>query len=219
LTSSVFGLLALTVLPAGGPPTGPSAEVARPPRRLPADRAFLRFLAASALGAVVYRQATSTFPLQVHADGHAATVYGALLGSSAAMLIVGELPLTGLTRRWRPQLPMAAGLLLIGLGLAVNAAARAVLPLTAGVLGWTLGAMLVFPIAEGYWAAYAPANHRGRYAGGYSVAWAVGNILAPAVGGVIFARSPTVLWLSCGAVGAGAAVLLLRSAPTSNPDP
>ncbi len=53
---------------------------------------------------------------------------------------------------------MAAGLLLVGAGFAVNALARALLPLTGGVLIWTLGEMLVFPIANGYWAEYAAAR-------------------------------------------------------------
>jgi predicted MFS family arabinose efflux permease len=128
----------------------------------------------------------------------------------------GELPLTQLTRR-HPRPAMAAGLLLVGAGFAVNALARAPLPLTGGVLIWTLGEMLVFPIANGYWAEYASAATRGRYAGAYNVAWAVGNSLAPGLGGAAFARNPTALWLSCGVLGMVAATLLLRSAPRNAP--
>jgi MFS family permease len=154
--------------------------------------------------------------LQVHADGHPTAVYGGLLALSTVLVLGGELPLTRLTRRL-PRPAMAAGLPLVGAGFAVNALARAVLPLICGVLIWTLGEMLVFPIANGYWAEYASVTTRGRYAGAYSMAWAVANSLTPALGGAAFARNPSALWLSCGMLGVAAATLLLGSAPRTAP--
>lgn len=209
VTSLAFGTLALAALPsrASHRIEPKSAEAGR--RGILRDRVFLRLLIACILVGFVYFQAYSTFALQVRANGLPAAVYGALLSLNGLLIIAFELPLTAITKRLPIRPTIAAGLLLIGVGFAVNAIARTVPLLGLSVLLWTVGEMVHSPVLSAYIAALAPPHLAGRYQGLYGLAWGSGLLLAPTVGIALFSWHPPVLWLLCGVLGIIAAALVL----------
>lgn len=72
-----------------------------------------------------------------------------------------------------------------------------------GVLFWTVGEILSYPIALALIAELSPPLLRGSYQGIYSSIRALSSLLAPALGGLIFEQlGPTALWSSCFVVSA-----------------
>lgn len=213
-TSIIFGSAALVALPAETRRLAVAPEAPGLVRAVRADRAFLRFLLAATVSAMVYFQSQSTFALQVHADGLPNTLYGLLLSLNGLTIIALEVPLTSLTRRLPARPVIAAGMLLVGAGFGLVGVARTPLALALTVLVWTLGEMVKDPIASAYVADRAPAHLQGRYQGAYGLTSAIGLGLGPVLGALVFARSPHALWALCGALGVGSAVLLTGSRPS-----
>ncbi len=114
----------------------------------------------------------------------------------------------------RPARQMiAAGFLLVGLGFALTALAHSLFALLGTVAIWTLGEMVAAPVAFAYVADVAPEHLRGRYQGLFGVLWGTGSITGPALGTLVFARSPTGLWTLCGVLGLAAAAFALLGRP------
>jgi len=97
---------------------------------------------------------------------------------------------------------MMAGTLLIFLGFAL-------LPLGSGfyyaaftVVIWTIGEMLVFPLAGGYIANRANDSNRGKYMGLFTFTFALSISFGPAAGGIVYQYfGPDFVWLLA-AIGA-----------------
>src|SRR6185437_8377280 len=92
-------------------------------RTILADRAFLALLAATFAVGAIYFQQEAALPLQVVADGHSTTVYGLLISLNGAVVILMELPLTTLTRRFPARRVIATGCMLTGIGFGATALA------------------------------------------------------------------------------------------------
>jgi MFS family permease len=214
LTSLVFGLLALVALPET---KRGSAGQEREQKEeglwgaLRRDSRYLLFLLGSILIACISFQQLSTFALQVRSDGFPSAVYGLLLSVNGILIVLFELPISGVTRRLPTRPVIAAGWLLIALGLSVTAAAHTVGLLALTVVLWTLGEMMEAPVSAAYVASLAPTHLRGRYQGAFGMTYGVGQMVGPAVGMALFSWNPVGLWVVCGTVGIIAAALLLVS--------
>lgn len=218
LTSLVFGLLALFVLPRNT--RGFVASERKQSglwQALRHDHHYLLFLCGSTLLAFVYFQHLSTLALQVRADGLSSAVYGLLLSVNGICIILLELPISNMTRRLPTRPVITTGWLLIALGFALIAEARTAPLLILTVAIWTLGEMVHSPVSAAYVVNLAPAHLRGRYQGTWGLTWSAGLILGPALGTLLFAWNPTGLWLLCGAFGLLAAMLVLLSGRLPGP--
>jgi MFS family permease len=207
-TSILFGLVALLALPrdANSQRTGGCwSETFREVRR---DRKFHRIILASFLIAFVFMQMASTFGVHVTRLGFSAATYGALISMNGAMVVLCELPLTTITRRFSTRRVLAAGYVLIGLGFALNAFARTVPALAGCIIIFTLGEMIAMPVSSAYVSNLAPAHLRGRYLGVYGLNWALALIIAPGLGMKLLASNPAALWLGCGTLGVLAAIII-----------
>jgi MFS family permease len=207
-TSILFGLVVLLMLPrdANSQRTGSCwGETFREVRQ---DRKFHRIILASFLIAFVFMQMASTFGVHVTRLGFSAATYGALISMNGAMVVLFELPLTTITRRFATRRVLAAGYLLIGLGFALNAFAHTVPALAGCIVIFTLGEMIAMPVSSAYVSNLAPAHLRGRYLGVYGLNWALALIIAPGLGMKLLAGNPALLWLGCGALGVLAAIII-----------
>jgi len=214
LSSLAFAALALALLPADAHPRRvPAGSVFENYRSMLADRRFLAFLGASLLGALIYRQAYTTLSLHVRDAGLPIGVYGWLLALNAVMVILFELPLTTVTRSWRSHRVIAAGLLLVGTGFALNTVASTTGALVASVIVWSAGEIIYAPQASALWVKFAPDDARGQYASAYSFTWALAWVFAGTVGGALFAHDPNALWIACGLAGLAAMALALAGQP------
>jgi len=79
------------------------------------------------------------------------------------------------------------------------------------VIVWTLGEITSAPMSSAYVADLAPEHFRGRYMGLFGFTWSLGLMLGPALGALLYAARPTLLWILCGVLGALAGALVLWS--------
>jgi MFS family permease len=178
------------------------------------DRAFVRFWVAAFLVNVILFQAESTLPLWVTAHDHSSAVYGALLGMSAAMTVLFQLPLTRVTNGFPPWRVLAFGNLLAGIGFGMLTFGADLVLLVASVLVWSSCQMLSWPVASAWVTEHAPPGLVGRYAGARSLTFALGLTIGPLFGTTLYGISPRLLWLSCLALGVAATALLFQPNPT-----
>jgi MFS family permease len=218
LTSAAFGVIALVALPEGVRVRRGEERRGEGVRTMLRDRAFLVFLISSVLGAFVYFQSQTTFPLHVRASGLSDSDYGLLISLNGLAIVLFELPLIAITRRFPARPVLALGSLLVGLGFALNAFANDLPELGFTVLIWTLGEIVYAPVASAYVADIAPERLRGRYQGAWGLTWGLAFVFAPGLGAASYAWSGDGFWLLCGLLGAGAAACLFAARPGRVPD-
>jgi MFS family permease len=177
-------------------------------RLVSTDRKFLRMLGASLIIAIVFYQMTSTFGLYITQQGLSAATYGTIISLNGVLVVLFELPLTTLTRRFPARRIMAVGYVLIGIGSALNIFAHSALAFASVMLVFTLGEMIAMPVSSAYIADLAPADVRGRYMGTFGLTWAFALVWGPALSMRVFERSPSALWISCGLLGLVAALII-----------
>jgi MFS family permease len=208
-TSVLFGIVALFALPRGAQNARANATWNEALKVLRHDRKLHRMLAANLAIGLVFFQVASTFGLYVTQLGFSAATYGVLVSLNGALVVLMELPLTTLTRRFPARRVMAAGYLIIGAGFALNYFARTVPALAACMIIFTLGEMVTMPMASAYIANLAPAHMRGRYLGVSALTWSVALIFGPGLGMKLFALNPALYWPACGATSLVAAGIIL----------
>ena len=165
-------------------------------------------------------QHSATFPLAVQDAGLSLAAYGTLAALNGIIIVVVELPLTTVTRRYPARAVIALGWLLIGVGFALTGLADAALALALTVAVWTLGEVVSSPVSGAYVADLAPERLRGRYMGAWSFTWGIGLVAGPLLGTALYAWRPGALWLTCFLLGAlSAALVLMSPARSVHPQP
>jgi MFS family permease len=212
VTSVILGVVALVGLPEGVRSRRSEERPGEAVRAIRGNPRFLLLLVASVLAAFVYFQSTAAFPLHLRDAGLSRAVFGALISLNGLLIVLLELPLVGVTRRFPAPRVIAIGVLLTGVGFGLTAVAFSVPALALTVVIWTFGEMIAAPVMNTYVADLAPTHLRGRYQGAYVLTFSVAFVLAPAIGTWLFAWSPTGLWLTCAALSVVSAALVVRSA-------
>jgi MFS family permease len=208
-TSALFGLVAFWALPKGvgnRQSQSPWSEAFQALRR---DGRFQQLLLAAFAISLVFLQMFSTFGVHVTNLGFSPAVYGGIISFNGVLVVLFDLPLSTVTRRFPARRVIALGYLLLGTGFALNAFTHTIPGLVLAMAVVTLGEMVMVPVSAAYVADLAPAHMRGRYMGVYGLVWAAALIVGPALGMKMFALGPAVLWLSCGALGLLAATIIL----------
>jgi MFS family permease len=207
-TSVLFGLVAWFALPKAAPPGKRNTSWTEAFQVVRHDRSFHQIVLASFFVGFVFMQMSSSFGVYVTRLGFTPATYGALISLNGALVVLCELPLTTVTRRFPVRRVLATGYLLVGLGFALNVMARTVPQLAGCVIIFTLGEMIAMPVASAFVANLAPAHLRGRYMGMYGLNWGAALIIAPGIGLKLLAWNPTVLWAACGVLAVIGAVVI-----------
>lgn len=214
LTSAIFGLIAVFLLPPGRRTRREEEVETGGYRAVFRDPPFVAFLAGTMLVAFVYFQSQATLPLHVvHELSLPNADFGLLLSLNGILVVLLELPISAVTMRFRPRATISVGFLLVGLGFGLTAVADSLSLLLLTVAIWTFGEMVAAPVSYAYVADVAPAHLRGRYQGAYGVFFGSGSIVGPALGTFLFSRAPTAFWGGCGLLGLVAAALPLLGRP------
>ncbi|HXF58027.1 MAG TPA: MFS transporter [Actinomycetota bacterium] len=214
LTSTIFGLIAVFLLPRGRRTRREEEVETGGYRAVFRDPPFLAFLVGTMLVAFVYFQSQATLPLHVvHELGLANADFGLLLSLNGILVVLFELPVSSLTMRFSPRPMISLGFLLVGLGFGLTAVADSMPLLLLTVAIWTLGEMVAAPVSYAYVADVAPEHLRGRYQGAYGIFFGSASIVGPALGTFVFSRAPTTFWAGCALLGAVAAALPVLGRP------
>ena len=207
-TSALFGIVALVALPESLTPSSTASSWSKATRELGRDRRLHRVPLASFGIALVFSQMNSTYGLAMGRLGLSPPTYGALLSLNGVLVVLVELPLTTVTRRFPPLGVISLGYLLIGAGFALNAFALTV-PALAACVVVQAGEMCAMPVASAYVAELSPRNMRGRYMGTYGRRWTLAKVVGPGLGMWLLVTSPAALWLTGGTLGVAAALAVL----------
>jgi MFS family permease len=208
-TSAIFGLVAWFALPSGLRSSEAGNNLFETIRVLRRDKRFRQALVAALGIGLVFVQVFSSMSLEITRNGFSAAVYGLVISLNGALIVLCELPLTTLTRRFPARRAMALGFVLIGAGFASNALVRTIPLLLLTTVLFTVGEMISMPISAAYVADLAPTHQRGLYMGAYGMVWAAAFVFGPSLGLWLFSLNHIALWLSCGAIGLLAAGIIL----------
>jgi MFS family permease len=211
-TSAAFGVISLVALPHGVRTSRHEERHLRgATRTILADRGFLLFLGSVVIGAAIYMQNVSTFALHVRDSGYSNAVYGGLQALNGAIVVFLELPIAAWTGRRSRTGMVALGSVLIGMAFASLAVATAVAAMVAMVFVWTLGEIVASPPASAFVADRSPDHARGRYQASLGMMFALGGVIGPIIGTVVYEHSPVALWIGCGVAGLISAALALAA--------
>jgi MFS family permease len=172
------------------------------------DRKFCQVMLSSLIIAFVVMQMSSTFGVYVTHLGFSPAIYGMLISLNGVMVVLCELSLTTITRRFPTRRVLALGYLLLGAGFALIAFAHSVPALAACIVIFTFGEMIAMPMASAYVSNLAPPHLRGRYMGVFGLNWALSLIFGSALGLRLLAENSLALWLGCGVFGLVAALVI-----------
>jgi MFS family permease len=209
LTSVLFGVVAWWGLPRGIRGTQSEVGWGEAWGVIRRDRRIHQVALATVFIGLVIHQLVSTYGLHVTTLGFSDATYGVLLSLNGLLVVLCELPLTTRSRRFPSRPVMAVGYLLMGAGLVLNAAFYSLPALVIGMVVFTVGEMIFAPVAIAYVASLAPPRMRGRYMGAWGFSNSLSLMVAPGLGLMVFARSPAMLWLGCGACAVLAALVIL----------
>src|SRR5262249_39477446 len=188
------GLVAWFALPAGLRGTRVGNSFLATIHVLRRDARFRQVVCACLLIGLVFVQVFSTMRLEITRHGFAASTYGLIISINGLLIVLCELRLTVITKRYPARRMMALGFLLIGLGFSSNALVRTLPLLVVTIILLTFGEMIAMPVSGAYVADLAPAEQRGLYMGTYGLVWALAFVCGPSLGLLLFSYSSLVLW-------------------------
>lgn len=214
ITSTLFGIITLTLLPHGLRHQTRDESAMTGIRIALRDRVFVRFLIATLCITWIEFQIHSTLPLYVVHQGFTASTYGMLISINGVMIVIFELAIIAWTQRFKPQPVIALGYALSAIGFALTGLAHSLPALAMTVVVWTIGEMIYAPVTGAFVTSLAPERYRGRYHGLWIFTWSVGMLLGPAFGTLLYERAQPVLWIACATMGLVAAAMSFGRAPS-----
>jgi MFS family permease len=197
---------------------GPAADsiVAR---RVRDDRRYLGFCVAVAMILIAYFQISGALPLAVRAHHYSLELLGLFFSANSVAVILFQLPLTFVTRRFRPSVSLTVGGFLICASYVLFTIGVNVPIMVCYVAIWTIGEMIYNPIIPYIAMAMSTPSTRGSYQGAVNVARSVGQMVGPAIGVFAYSISTWLPWAGCAVLAVAVAALgwtSIRSLPSAN---
>jgi MFS family permease len=152
------------------------------------------------LVSLVYAQQTGALALGIRDAGHDDGVYGWLLTLNAVLVILFEIPLTRFSGRWQRRTAVALGAVCVCGGYGVYAFGLGLAVLVFGVLLWTLGEILLAPVAAAFASESAPPGAEPKYQSLLGLCQSAGMAVGPAAGVYAYSYTHTLPWLLCAAL-------------------
>lgn len=212
-TSVCFALAGLR-LPADAqvPLTEPPAPARRQqPARIRSDWRYLLFCAAVCLAFVAYRQSSGPLPLIFKNHHYNLELLGYLFSGSAIAGIVFLLPVTYIARRFPLWISLVTSALLIGGAYTLLLAGFSLPFLIANFAMWTMGDMILCPLAMEVATLMSTDRTHGTYQSAYTVARTAGMASGPSIGVFLYSAGASLVWWGTGLLGAAAAGMFFVS--------
>jgi MFS family permease len=180
------------------------------------DRPFLTFCGVYILSGMAYSLMMVLLPVYAKENfGVPESQYGFIMATNAAMVVLLQYAVTGVTRRYHYLPVLAAGSVFYALGVGSVAWGWNFPTFLASMIVLTIGEMIMIPTATALTANLAPPAMRGRYMSLYNLTWGIGFGIGPVIGGYLNDNlAPGAIWYSGLVMGLAAAfgfILLGRS--------
>ncbi len=172
------------------------------------DWRYMLFLSVSALTVIVYMQMNATlsvFLRDIH--GFPTLYFGFLLSMNAVMVVVFQIWLTKKVSKFSPMKVMAVGTLfyMVGFGMYGFVSEPYLFFIAMAII--TIGEMIEMPVGQTAAAFFAPEDKRGRYMAVFGFHWAIPNLFAILVAGLIWENiGPNWVWYIAGILSLFAAI-------------
>jgi len=150
-------------------------------------------------------------------------LYGLIPSTNALMVVLFQLPVTRITRRFRPIYMMALGMVFYGIGTGMVALSNGFWGFWISMVVMTIGELILAPTSSTYVANAAPADMRGRYMGFFDLVQRIARGVGPIFGGWLSdSIHPRATWVGGLIVGiasaAGLMILSKHNAPEEEND-
>jgi MFS family permease len=168
-----------------------------------------------------YRQLYVGLPLELHRLHAPTVVYGLTVTANCVIIVAAEVWVALRMSGHPPGRVIALGYAFVGISWLVLAGHPAVATAFVLVAVISVGEMLYKPTATAAVADSAPPGYEARYQSLYAGASISGTVIAPPLGGALFAVHPLALWLVSGIAPLAAAALLAMprlTAPAPGPE-
>ncbi|HXS64070.1 MAG TPA: MFS transporter [Streptosporangiaceae bacterium] len=183
------------------------------------DHRYLVLCVAFCLIALVYGQRSGVLPLAFTAHHLSVELIGELLSANAIAVVLFELPLAALLRKWPSWRPLTIGAGLICGGYAIYLFGVSLSTVFVGVAMWTLGEMFVTPFASATASQMAPDGLAPAYQGVLQVARTTGLTAGPAVGVFAYTAGRSIPYWGCAAAGLAAIGIIVAILRTRQREP
>lgn len=164
------------------------------------DWRYMLFLSVSALTVIVYMQMNATlsvFLRDIH--GFPTLYFGFLLSMNAVMVVVFQFWITRKVSKYSPMKVMALGTLFYMVGFSMYGFVSEPYLYFFAMAIITIGEMIEMPVGQTAAAFFAPEDKRGRYMAVFSFHWAIPNLFAILVAGLIWENiGPNWVWYIAG---------------------
>jgi MFS family permease len=128
--------------------------------------------------------------------------YGLIPATNALMVVLFQVGVTKVTKRYPPLPVMALGVFIFALGVGSIALGQGFWWFWGSFIVVTIGELIVAPTSNTYVANLAPPDQRGRYLGFITLSNGLGSSLAPLLGGGLNDYiGPRAIWLGGGLLG------------------
>jgi MFS family permease len=178
------------------------------------DRLALAYFGVNTAIVAVYATMFTILPLAMRADGHAASVYGAVVALNGLLIVVLQPLLSPMLLRRSPAATIGACGVLLAMAMVVVATVDGVAGYVAAVALITLGEIANAATAQGIVAEIAPPAVRGRYAGAFGLTFGLAFTVTPLVGGALLGDGGSAVpWVAAAVLSLGCVAAIAALGP------
>jgi MFS family permease len=176
------------------------------------NKRMLYFLAAMIPVQIVFFQLTSSLPLFLVRNLHLPeSLYGTVFTLNTLIIVAFEVPLNTAMANWSHRRALPVGALLYAVGFGSFALVTRPAQISASVVIWTFGEMILLPGSSAYAAEIAPPGRRGEYMGLYTMSFSIAFSTGPFLGAELLQRwGPHGLWGAAFVSGCISALMMSR---------
>ena len=130
------------------------------------------------------------------------SAYGLIQATNALMVVLFQVSVTKITKRYLPLPVLAIGSLIYAVGVASIVLGHGFWGFWLSYVIVTIGELMVMPTANTFVADLAPVDKRGRYMGFFALAQGTASSVSPLMGGFLNDKvGPGAIWLGAGIIG------------------
>jgi predicted MFS family arabinose efflux permease len=182
------------------------------------DRHFLWLMTANLVVLLGFMQYFTTGSRVFKDDGYSKRQIGMFLAVNPIMITLFEMTTVHLLRRHRALPIVAAGSAVIGLGYLCMFLPWGAGAVVVAMVAVAIGELLQMPLLGAHVNDHAPAYARGAYNGAYGMTFCLALLLAPVLGGWLYAQhGAAALWWSCAGLGVVGAALFATAPKAPSP--